>query len=55
VERDPRPHEEDVNPDDAQGLSRPAGEFVGEKAPDIDDSGELGSDRRGQTQAQPGA
>ena len=46
MERDPRPHEEDVDPDDAQALSRPGGEFVGEKAPDMDDSGELGSDRR---------
>jgi hypothetical protein len=53
MERDPRPHEEDVDPDDAQALSRPGGQFVGEKAPDMDDSGELGSDRRAEAEDQP--
>jgi hypothetical protein len=55
MERDPRPHEEDVDPDDAQALSRPGGEFVGATAPDMDDSGELGSDRRAAVEDQPGS
>jgi hypothetical protein len=47
MERDPRPHEEDVKPDDAQGLSRPGGQFVGRRAVDDEDAAqELGSERR---------
>lgn len=45
MERDPRPHEDDIDPDDAQALSRPD-DRVGHSAPDIDDSGETGAERR---------
>lgn len=54
MERDPRPHENDVDPDDAQALSRPGGEFVGAKAPDIDDSGETGAERHAEWDEQQG-
>jgi hypothetical protein len=47
MERDPRPHEEDVDLDDGQGLSRPGGQFVGQRAVDDEDAAqELGSERR---------
>ena len=36
MERDPRPHEDDVDPDDAQALSRPTG---GVPDPDMPDQG----------------
>jgi hypothetical protein len=51
MERDPRPHEDDVDPDDAQALSRP-GDRVGSSAPDIDDSGETGAERRAEVEQQ---
>jgi hypothetical protein len=49
MERDSRPHEDDVDPDDAQALSRPD-DRVGHSAPDIDDSGQTGAERRAQEQ-----
>ena len=34
MERDPRPHEEDTDPDDAQALSRATGGVADPEAPD---------------------
>jgi hypothetical protein len=34
MERDPRPHEEDVDPDDAEALSRATGGVPNDEAPD---------------------
>jgi hypothetical protein len=53
MERDQRPHEEDVDPDDGQALSRPGGEFVGYQAADIDDDGETGAERRAEAEGLP--
>ena len=51
MERDPRPHEEDVHPDDGQALSRPGGQFVGTRSVDDDDAGqELGGERRAEAE-----
>lgn len=56
MERDPRPHEEDVDPDDAQALSRPGGQFVGARSVLDDDAGqELGSERRAAVEDQQGS
>jgi general stress protein YciG len=53
MERDPRPHEEDVDPDKAQALSRPGGQFVGRRAVDDEDAAqELGSERRAEVEQQ---
>ena len=51
MERDQRPHEEDVDPDDGQALSRPGGQFVGRRGVDDEDAGqELGSERRAEVE-----
>jgi hypothetical protein len=56
MERDQRPHEEDIAPDDGQALSRPGGQFVGRRAVDDEDAAqELGSERRAKAEQQPGS
>jgi hypothetical protein len=55
MERDPRPHEEDVDPDDGQALSRPGGDFVGRRSVDDEDAAQVqGSERRAAWEQQPG-
>src|SRR3954467_15451990 len=53
MERDQRPHEEDVDPDDGQALSRPSGQFVGQRAVDDEDAAQqLGGERRAEAEQQ---